>query len=95
MDEKKLQTTLEQELPKVRLLKSKPALDCYTKEVVDAIQTAIGQATLLTNHSTRARIGWTKECKEAQAAIVGDRLARTPFFIVSVSQHREKHGVTL
>jgi hypothetical protein len=57
MDEKKLRTTLEQELPKVRLPRSKPALDWYTKEVVDAIQTAIGQATLLTNRSTRARIG--------------------------------------
>ena len=41
MDEKKLQTTLEQELPKVRLLRSKLALDCYTKKVVNIIQTAI------------------------------------------------------
>jgi hypothetical protein len=67
MDEKKLQTTLEQKLPKVRLPRSKPALDQYMKEVVDAIQTAIGQATPFTNHSARARGGWTKECKEAQA----------------------------
>lgn len=67
LDEKKLRTTLEQGLPRVRRPKSKPALDRYTDEIITAIQTAISKSTPFLKYSPRTRAGWTRECKEVQA----------------------------
>jgi hypothetical protein len=57
IDEKKLQATLEGELPRARRPGSRPALDRYTEEVVAAIQTSISRSTPLLNYSARARTG--------------------------------------
>ena len=67
IDGKELRANLARELPAPRCPKSTHALDRYVREVARAIQSAIEHATPLKRWSSRARVGWTSECKETQA----------------------------
>jgi hypothetical protein len=65
IDQKELRAKLARELPTLRCPKSRHALDRYVGEVTKAIQSAIEHAIPLQRRSSRARAGWTSECKEA------------------------------
>jgi ribonuclease HI/exonuclease III len=67
IEEKELRTSLARELPTLRCPRSRHALDRYVGEVTKAIQSAIERTTPLKRWSSRARAGWTSECKETQA----------------------------
>jgi YD repeat-containing protein len=69
IDEKELRAHLARELSTPRHPKSKHALDRYVEQVVRAIQSAIEHAAPLKRWSSRARAGWTSECKEIQAEV--------------------------